>query len=70
MSNADLNVAKKLELTGVNQNWRYISQVEIDLDWLYHRISIPVIFIRDSQRVSNNEELGRYMSFRQNTDLE
>lgn len=32
ISNADFNIAKKLRLTWVNKYWRYIGQVEIELD--------------------------------------
>ena len=36
MSDANLDIAKKLELTGIKKYWRRISQVEIKLDWLHN----------------------------------
>ena len=35
MSNVDLDTIKKLGLTSNKKYWRYIRQVEIELDWLY-----------------------------------
>lgn len=32
MSNPDLDIAKKLELTGVKKYWRHAGQVEMELD--------------------------------------
>lgn len=36
MSNANLNIAKKLELTNIKKYWKYAGQVEIELNWLYN----------------------------------
>lgn len=36
MSNTDFDIAKKLELTKVKKYWQHASQIEIELDWLYH----------------------------------
>ena len=35
MNKADIDKAKKLEQTGIKKYWRYINQVEIELNWLY-----------------------------------
>ncbi len=35
MSNADLDVAKELGLTGIKKYWRRTGQVEMELDWLH-----------------------------------
>ena len=35
MSDVNLDIAKKLELTGIKKYWRYTGQVEIKLDWLH-----------------------------------
>ena len=32
MSNVDIDIAKKLGLTGVKKYWKYIGQVKIELD--------------------------------------
>lgn len=35
MSNTNINVIKKLELTRVKKYQRYVGQVKMELDWLY-----------------------------------
>lgn len=35
MNNADIDAAKKLELTGVKKHWRCAGKAEIELDWLH-----------------------------------
>ncbi len=48
MSNADLDVAKELRLTGVKKYWRCTDQVEMKLDWLHDWISVLATFVRHS----------------------
>ncbi len=68
MSNADLDIAKELELTSIKKYWRRAGQVEIELDWLHDSIPVLVTFVRHSRRVYNNEEVGHNISVRQNID--
>lgn len=35
MSNADLDVVKKLGLTSIKKYWRRVGQIKIEFDWLY-----------------------------------
>ena len=70
MSNIDLDVTKKLGLSGIKKYWRYVSQVEIELNWLYDWILILATFIRHSCRVYDNKKVGQNMSIRQNIDPE
>ncbi len=35
MSDADLDTAKELGLTGIKKYWRRAGQVELELDWLH-----------------------------------
>ena len=62
MSNADLDTAKKLELTSIKKYWRRARQVEIKLNWLYNRISILATFVRYSNKIYNNEEVTKNMN--------
>lgn len=57
MSNVNIDAAKKLELTEIKKYWRYTSQVEIELDWLYDQISILPIFVKYLQKVYNNKKM-------------
>ncbi len=70
MSDADLDVAKKLRLTSIKIYWRCAGQVEMELDWLYDWIPTLTIFVRYSRRMYNNKEVGQNMSVRRDIDPE
>lgn len=69
MSNADLNVAKKLGLTSIKRYQRYTGQVKIKLDWLHDQIPALIIFVRYLYRMYNNKKVTQNMSARQDIDL-
>lgn len=52
-----MNIAKKLGLTRVKKYWRHTSQVEIELDWVHNWIPGLARFVRNLQRVYDNEKL-------------
>ena len=68
MSNANLDVVKELELTGIKKYWRRAGQVEIELDWLYDWISALATFVKHSRRVYDNKKIGQNISIRQDID--
>ena len=70
ISNANLDAAKKLGLTGIKKYWRRTGQIEIELDWLYDWIPILATFVRHLYRVYNNKKVGQNMSVRQNINSE
>ena len=70
ISNANLEPAKILGLTGIKKYWRRAEQVEIKLDWLYDWILTPAPFLRHLRRVYNNKELTKNIKVRQDIDLE
>ncbi len=70
MSDADLDTAKELELTGIKKYWRRACQVEMELEWLHDWIPALAIFVRHSRRVYDNEEVGQNMSVRREIELE
>ncbi len=70
ISNADLDAAKELGLTGIKKYWGRAGQVEMELDWLYDWIPALATFVRHSRRVYDDEEVGQNMSVRQDIDSE
>ncbi len=70
MSDADLDAAKELGLTGIKKYWRHAGQVEIELDWLYDWIPTLAIFVKHLHRVYDNKEVGHNMSVRRDIDPE
>ncbi len=58
MSNVDIDVAKEQELTGVKKYWGRATQVKMELDWLHDWIPVLAIFVRHSQRIYDNKEIG------------
>ncbi len=62
--------AKELGQTGVKKYWRRAGQVEMELDWLYNWIPALLTFVRYSQKVYDNKEVGQNMSVRQDIDPE
>ena len=70
MSNANLDAAKELGLTGIKKYWKCTRQIEMELDWLYDWIPALVIFVRHSRRVYNNEKVIENMNVKQDIDLE
>lgn len=58
MSNSDLDVAKKLGLTGVKIYWRRAGQVKIELNWLYDLIPVLATFMGDLYKVYNGEKVN------------
>ncbi len=70
MSNVDMDAAKKLGLTEVKKYWRWAGQVEMELDLLYDWIPVLATFVRHSQKVYDNEEVGQNMSVRWDIDPE
>ena len=70
MSDVDLDIAKELGLTGIKKYWRYIGQVEMELNGLYDWIPALATLVGHSHRVYNNEEVGQNISVRQNIDPE
>ena len=64
ISNTDMNVAKKLGLTGVKKYWKRASQVEMELDWLYDWIPTLATFVRHSRKMYNNEKVPQNISVR------
>ncbi len=63
-----MDVVKELELTGVKKYWRRAGQVEMEFDWLHDWIPALATFVRHSQRVYDNEEVGQNMSVRRDID--
>ena len=51
MSNSDMDVAKKLRLTGSKKYWRRVGQVEMELDLLHDWIPALATFVRHSRKV-------------------
>ncbi len=51
MSDADLDAAKELGLTGIKKYWRRAGQVEMQLEWLHDWIPVLTTFVRHSRRV-------------------
>ncbi len=70
MSNADMDAAKELGLTGIKKYWRRADQVEMKLDWLHDSIPALATFVKHSYRVYDNEEVGQNMSLRRDIDPE
>ncbi len=70
MSNVDMNAAKELGLTGIKKYWRRAAQVEMELDWLHDWIPALATFVRHSQKVYDNEEVGQNMSVRRDINPE
>ena len=70
MSDADLDVAKKLGLTGIKKYWRCAGQVKMELDGLYNWIPALATFVRHSCRVYYNKKVGQNMSVRRDIDSE
>lgn len=70
MSNVNLDVVKKLKLTGIEKYWKCASQVEMELDWLHNWIFALATFVRHSRGLYNNEKLTKNMKIRQNIDSE
>ena len=68
MSDANLDVAKKLGLTGIKKYWKRVSQVEIKLDWLHNCIPALVTFVKHLRRVYNNKKIDQNINVRQNID--
>ncbi len=64
MSDADLDAAKELGLTGIKKYWIRAGQVEIELDWLHDWIPALATFMKHSRRVYDNEKIGQNMSVR------
>lgn len=48
ISNADLDLDKKLGLTGIKKYWKYIKQVKLELNCLHDWISAMAIFVKYS----------------------
>ena len=71
ISNADIHVTKDLGLTGINKYWRYVSQIEDEVDGL-HKDWIPTFgtFIKHSKRMHDNEEVTENMMIKCEIDLE
>ena len=65
-----LEKAKKLGLTGIKKYWKRTGQVEMKLDWLHASILELAIFVKHSQRVYDNKEVGQNMSIKQDIDPE
>ena len=68
ISNANIDAAKELGLTGIKKYWRYAGQVEMELDWLHNWILAVATFVRHSHKVYNNEEVTKNMNARQDID--
>lgn len=65
MSNADLDIANKLGLTGIKNQWRYASPVEMELE-LYDQIPALVAFVRHLCKVYDNEYVAQNINAREN----
>lgn len=70
INNADLNIVKELELTGIKKYERRASQDEIKLDWLHDQIFTLIIFVKYLYRMYNNEKVAQNINSRQNIDPE
>ena len=60
--------AKELGLTRVKKYWKRAGQFEMELDCLHDLILAPVTFLKYSQKLYNNQEVGQNMSIRQDID--
>ena len=64
ISNADMDTAKELRLTGIKKDWRRAEQVEIELDWLHNWIPALATFVRHSRSLYDNEEVTQNINVR------
>ena len=70
MSNANIDAAKELGLTGIKKYWRRAGQVEMELDWLHDWIPALATFVRHSRSVYDNEKVTQNMNARRDIDPE
>ena len=70
ISNADLDAAKKLGLTGIKKHWKHAGQVKLKLDWLDDWIPSLATFVGYSCRMDDNKEVTKSIKFRQDIDPE
>ena len=65
ISNADLDEANELGLTGIKKYWWRTGQVEMELDWLYDWIPALATFVKYLCRRYDNKEVTENMKVRQ-----
>ncbi len=71
ISNADIDVAEDLGLTGMKKYWRRASQIQEEVD-LLHKDWILALgaFVKHSRRTHNNKEVTENMIIRREIDSE
>ncbi len=71
ISDADIDVARDLGLTGIKKYWRCAGQIQAEVDWL-HKDWIPALgaFVKHSRRTHDNKEVTKNMSIRREVDPE
>ena len=70
MTNANLDAAKELGLTGIKKYWKSAGQIELELDRLYDWIPALAEVVRYSRRVYNNKKVTKNIKARQNINPE
>lgn len=62
INNADINVARDLRLTNIKKYWRYASQIQAKINWLYkNKISALRAFVKHSRKMHNNKKVTENM---------
>lgn len=69
MSNIDLDLAKKLGLTRVQNYWRDVTQIVIELNKINNLFLRLATFLRHLRKVYDNAEVSQNISIRKNMDL-
>lgn len=70
MINTNLVIARKLELTSIKKDQRYVGQVKIELDWLYDWIPALTIFVEHLCRKYNNKKITKNIKVKQDINPE
>ena len=71
ISNADMDVAGDLGLTGMKKYWKHAGQIQNKVDWLHKdQIFALGVFVKHSRRTHDNEEVTKNMIIRREIDSE